>query len=44
MKNETFNAGEFARIMAIEFGIEESELMNAYDVFASDYRIASKNI
>lgn len=35
MKNETF-ASEFAKVMAIEIGIEESELMNAYDVFASD--------
>lgn len=35
MKNETF-VTDFAKVMAIEFGIEESELMNAYDVFASD--------
>lgn len=36
MKNETFNASEFARVMAMELGISENEIINAYDVFASD--------
>lgn len=36
MKNETFNANEFAKVMAMELGINESDIINAYDVFASD--------
>lgn len=35
MKNETF-VTDFAKVMAIEFGIEESEIIRAYDAFASD--------
>ena len=36
MKNETFAAIDFAKVMAIELGIKEEEIINAYDVFASD--------
>ena len=35
MKNETF-VTDFAKVMAMELGINESEIINAYDVYASD--------
>lgn len=35
MKNESF-VTDFAKVMAMELGINEEEIINAYDVFTSD--------